>query len=308
MTDGSALAWLDSLPGVRADEPLAPHTTYNIGGPAERYVEISDVQSLAQVVAGCAARGVPLFALGNGSNILVADAGIEGLVVRGTDSAIVVEGDSIRASAGARMVKVAQAAERAGLAGLEWALGIPGTVGGSVHNNAGCFGSDMDATVARVNGLERDGAAAHWTHGACAFRYRGSAFVDGPLAGSLVSSAEFHLKPSGRAAIRLRMEEVQQARKETQPVTGRSTGSVFKNPPGDFAARLIEAAGLKGERAGGAMVSPQHSNYIVNADHATAADVAELVGYAREVVLEKTGVLLDLEMEPVGRWPAGAFG
>jgi UDP-N-acetylmuramate dehydrogenase len=305
VSSGERLAWLDSLSGIKRDEPLAPHTTYHIGGLAERYLEAGRRGLIGEVTAGCSRHDIPLFAIGNGSNVLVSDTGIEGLVLRITESNIIIDGDSIVAAAGARMVKVAQAAEHAGLTGMEWALGIPGTVGGSIYNNAGCFGGDIDTTVSRVGGFSADGSEQRWTHGVCAFRYRGSAFRDGALAGAVVSHAVFRLSPSGRAGIRLRMEEVQEARKETQPVTGRSTGSVFKNPPGDFAARLIDEAGMKGTRVGGAMVSLEHANFIVNAEHAAASDVAQLVRRVRETVRSKFDVELELEMEPVGLWSEG---
>lgn len=302
MTTAAALSWLDALPGVRAGESLAKHTTYRIGGPAERYLEVEGAVRLAEVLAGCAGRGIPVLAIGNGSNLLVADAGVEGLVVRYTDSSVRVDGVSVRAAAGARMVKAAQSAQAGSLTGMEWALGIPGTVGGSGYNNAGCFGSDMAATVAGVEGVDVTGNISLWSNRDCQFRYRGSAFRDGPLAGALVTGVDFRLQPGSAAAIKARMGEIQQERRRTQPVTGRSTGSVFKNPPGDFAGRLVEDAGLKGARVGGAMVSSDHANFIVNAGGATAGDVAALVARVQAEVERRFGIRLDPEMESVGRW------
>jgi UDP-N-acetylmuramate dehydrogenase len=307
VTSDASLAWLDTLPGVRAGEPLARHTTYRIGGPAERYLETADAGAAAGVVAGCVAHGIPMLALGNGSNLLVADAGVEGLVIRLTDTTINVAGSRLVAAGGGRMVKVAQAAERSGLAGMEWALGIPGSAGGSAYNNAGCFGSDMAATVANVDLIMPTGARRQVSNAECAFRYRGSSLRDGALQGSLVLAVTFALEPGDPAAIKARMAAVQAERHQTQPVSGRSTGSVFKNPPGDFAGRLVEAAGLKGTRVGGAMVSREHANFIVNAGGATASDVAELVRLVRTAVRDQTGVELELEMEAVGRWPAGVL-
>ena len=301
--NAATVAWLDALPGVQRVHPLAAHTTYRIGGPADWYVEAES--GIEAIVAGCRERGVPRTMLGNGSNLLVSDDGVEGLVVRVSDNTISVADSVVRAGAGARMVKVAQAAEAAGLTGFEWALGIPGMVGGSLHNNAGCFGSDMASTVTLAHGVGADGRAATWDRAQCAFSYRSSALRDGGLVGGVVTSVEFELAPGDPAAIRSRMEEIQQSRKRTQPVSGRSTGSVFKNPPGDFAGRLVEAAGMKGHALGGAMVSREHANFIVNADGATAHDVADLVALVQATVLERFGVRLETEIQVLGRWPGG---
>jgi UDP-N-acetylmuramate dehydrogenase len=302
MTGGTALKWLDSLAGVRSSELLARHTTYRIGGPAERYLEVAGTIRLAEVLGGCDARGVPVLVIGNGSNLLVADAGVEGLVVRLTETLVTAEAGRLRAAAGARMVKVAQAALAASLDGMEWALGIPGTVGGSTYNNAGCFGSDMAATVEAVEALDAAGQPLDLTNAECDFRYRGSSFRDGRLEGSVVTAVLFRLQPGDPALVKGRMEEIQMERRRTQPVSGRSTGSVFKNPPGDFAGRLIEAAGLKGERSGGAMVSREHANFIVNTGGASASDVAALVVRVQAEIERQFGVHLEPEMESVGRW------
>ena len=303
MTSAEAIAWLANLGAVRRDHPLAPHTTYRIGGPADWYLEAFN--GLEILAAGCRQRGIPLTLLGNGSNLLIADEGVEGLVVRPVDTSIEVRGDVIEAAAAARMVKVAQAAEKAGLTGMEWALGIPGTVGGSVHNNAGCFGSEIASTVFKVHGVTGEGEKTTWTTEQCAFAYRTSALRAGSLAGGVVTAGEFQLRDGDPAAIRSQMEEVQQARKATQPVTGRSTGSVFKNPPGDFAGRLIEEAGLRGRKIGGAMVSNEHANFIINAGGARAAEVAVLVRLVQAAIEDRFGIRLEPEIEVLGRWPDG---
>lgn len=300
---GSTEAWLASLPGARHQHVLAPHTTYRIGGPADWYLEAAG--GFDAIVSGCRDRGVPLTLLGNGSNLLISDAGVEGLVMRPADGSIRVDGTVVHAFAGARMVNVARAAEVAGLTGLEWALGIPGTVGGSLHNNAGCFGSDMASTVTWAHGVAPDGQAASWSNVECAFSYRSSAVRHGLLEGAVVTAVDFGLTPGDAPAIRARMEEIQQERKRTQPVSGRSTGSVFKNPPGDFAGRLVEASGMKGHRTGGAMVSREHANFIVNAEGATAVDVAALVTLVQAAVLEHFGVRMETEIQVLGRWPDG---
>lgn len=299
----AATSWLEALPGVRRDHSLAPHTTYRIGGRADWYLETGS--GFEALVAGCRRHRVALTMLGNGSNVLIADEGVEGLVIRCAGPFVAVHGDVVRAGAGARMVKVAQAAAEAALTGFEWALGIPGMVGGSVHNNAGCFGSDVASTVLRVHGVTPDGAGAAWTPEQCAFAYRTSSLRHGPLSGGVVVAAEFQLRPGDPAQIRERMEEIQQARRRTQPVSGRSTGSVFKNPAGDHAGRVIEAAGLKGHRLGAAMVSREHANFIVNAGGATAHDVADLVGLVQATVEDQFGVHLEPEIEVLGRWPGG---
>lgn len=299
----TAAAWLSSLPGVQRDHLLAPHTTYRIGGPADWYLEVSG--GWEAVVRGCLDHEVRLTLLGNGSNLLIADEGIDGLVVRAGDSSISVHGDVVHAAAGARMVKVAQAAEKAGLTGFEWALGIPGMVGGSVHNNAGCFGADVASTITAVQGVTPAGATTTWGTRDLAFDYRTSALRRGPLLGGVVVAADFQLQTGDPAVIRARMEEIGEARHRSQPVSGRSTGSVFKNPPGDHAGRLVEAAGLKGHRLGGAMVSQEHANFIVNAGGATAAEVAGLVLVVQKTVEEQFGVHLEPEIQVLGRWPGG---
>jgi UDP-N-acetylmuramate dehydrogenase len=299
----AATTWPATLPGVRRHHPLAPHTTYRIGGPADWYLEVSG--DWGALVSGCREHDVHLTLLGNGSNLLIADEGIEGLVARTSDSRIEVQGNVVSAGAGARMVKVAQAAEAAGLTGFEWALGIPGMVGGSIHNNAGCFGSDIASTVSRVMGVTAGGVAETWAPEECAFAYRTSAIRDGRLAGSVVTAADFELERGDPAAIRARMEEISQARRRTQPVTGRSTGSVFKNPPGDHAGRLVEAAGLKARAIGGAMVSREHANFIVNTGGARATDVAALVALVQATVEAQFGVILEPEIQVLGRWPGG---
>jgi UDP-N-acetylmuramate dehydrogenase len=301
--NAEATTWLANLAGVKRRHSLAPHTSYRIGGPADWYLEVGG--DLAVLAGGCHRRDIPLTLLGSGSNLLIADEGVEGLVVRPAINSTEVRGEVIVAAAAARMVKVAQAAEKAGLTGMEWALGIPGTVGGSIHNNAGCFGSDIASTVVLVHGAGADGATATWTAAECGFGYRTSALRGGRLAGGVIEAGEFQLRPGDPAAIRARMDEIQQDRKASQPVTGRSTGSVFKNPPGDFAGRLIEKAGLKGRIIGGAMVSPEHANFIVNTGSATATDVAAMVRLVQVTIEDRFGIRLEPEIEVLGRWPDG---
>ena len=202
----SAESWLASLPAIKRHHPLAAHTTYRIGGPADWYMEVSE--GWPGLVQGCRRYGVPQTPLGNGSNLLVSDDGVDGLVLRAADSSIEVRGHTVHAAAGARMVKVAQAAAGAGLTGFEWALGIPGMVGGSVHNNAGCFGSDIATTVRQVHGVTAAGDQATWSNAECQFAYRTSALRHGVLAGGVVTAAEFQLTPGDPAAIRTRMLEI----------------------------------------------------------------------------------------------------
>ncbi|HEV3235153.1 MAG TPA: UDP-N-acetylmuramate dehydrogenase [Candidatus Dormibacteraeota bacterium] len=297
----STMQWLQR--GANPNHSLAPHTTYRIGGAADWYLEVGSGWST--LMRETRERGIPVTLLGNGSNVLVADEGVEGLVVHPTDASIEVRGETVYAGAGARMVKVAQAAAGAGLTGMEWALGIPGMVGGSVRNNAGCFGSDIVSTVVAIHGHDPAGEERTWTTEELAFVYRGSALRDGELAGAVVTAAEFGLAPADAADIKRRMDEIQRQRRLTQPVTKRSTGSVFKNPPGDAAARLIDAAGLKGRTVGGAMVSPEHANFIVNAGNARAADVAELVRIVQATIEDQHGIRLETEIEALGRWPGG---
>lgn len=296
------LDWLSALPGVEPERPLARHTSFNIGGPADFFVEAGDVEEAARLVEGAARRAIPRLVLGAGTNLLIADAGVEGLVIRCTARGHRVEGSRIRAEAGLKMMRLARIAAGAGLAGLEFAIGIPGTVGGAVYQDAGCWGKEVRDVLSGAEGLVPGVGRVGWTPPDLGLGYRTSALREGPLTGALVVAATFQLTPGDGARSRAEMAGLTRQRVLTQPVASLNCGSVFRNPPGDSAGRLVEAAGMKGAREGGARVSETHANFIVNEGGATAAGVVILIERVREAVLRRSGVELEPEVEMVGRW------
>ncbi len=298
----SNLAWLRELPGVRQDELLAARTSFGIGGPAEFFTEMANSQSIAVAIEGCRLRGIPYLLLGAGTNLLVADSGIEGLVVRVVNRDYEIEGTRIRAGAGLKMMRLARIAADANLRGFEFAIGVPGTLGGAVYQNAGCWGKELREVLVEASGFQPGADRRTWSVPDLQFGYRTSALRDGPLRGSLVIDATIQLeRGDGEEAKRL-MSKLTSERSQTQPIKTKNCGSVFVNPPGDSAGRLIQAAGLKGTRRGAAVISELHGNFIVNEGGATAADVAALIEFARAQVMHRFGVRLEREVELVGSW------
>src|SRR5438445_1165679 len=298
----SNLAWLRDLPGVREGEPLGTRTSFGIGGPAEFFMEAANPQSIELALEGCRLRGIPYLLLGAGTNLLIADAGIEGLVVRVVNRDYEVEGTRIRAAAGLKMMRLARIAADANLRGFEFAIGVPGTVGGAVYQNAGCWGKELREVLVGVRGFQPGADERTWSLNDLQLGYRTSALRDGPLHGSLVIDATIQLeRGDGEEAKRL-MAKLTSERNQTQPIKTKNCGSVFMNPPGDSAGRLIQAAGLKGARQGAAVISALHGNFIINQGGATAADVAGLIEHARAEVIRRFGVELEPEVELVGKW------
>jgi UDP-N-acetylmuramate dehydrogenase len=291
------------------DEPLARFTTMRVGGPADLFVVAHNAFELRGLVRFARARAIPFFILGRGSNLVIADAGIRGLVIHARAEATRLDGDRYHAEAGVPMARAATETQQAGLTGLEYGLAIPGTVGGAVWANAGAHGSETagvleSAMVLMGDGTERDLPAAE-----LGFSYRHSRFKDhaaGQATGpeEIVISAVFRLRPADPAEIRARLDEIRRWRREHQPLGIPSAGSVFRNPPGDSAGRLVDALGLKGFRIGGAVVSEKHANFIVNDRKGTAADVRALADHVRREVREHHGIELRFEIEFVGDWPA----
>lgn len=296
------LEWLAGLQGVRQDYPLARHTSFNIGGPADFFVESDRPALLAEA---CHRRGVPHLLLGAGTNLLIADGGVEGLVIRCVDREWRVEGCRVFAGAGLKLMRLARICADHDLTGLEWAIGVPGTVGGAVYQNAGCWGSEMVDVLVEVEGWVPGQGAVRWQPQDLQLRYRTSALRRGPLRGCVVVGAWFQLRPGDGVASRRQMARWTAERSRTQPIRSKNCGSVFKNPPGDSAGRLLEAAGLKGAREGAAQFSDLHANFIVNLGGATAEEVERLIRRARATVSERFGIALEPEVELVGRWPAG---
>jgi UDP-N-acetylmuramate dehydrogenase len=281
---------------VRTEAPLAPFTTWRIGGPAEILATPEDAVDLVHAVRWANASGTPWRILGNGSNLLIRDEGVRGLVLRlrRTLDGIHVEETTIVAGAGASFPAVANAAATHGLAGLEFAAGIPGSVGGAVVMNAGWHQFETGNVVLRVDFLTQDGERETWPRERCAFGYRTSAFKGRP---GIVLEATFALAQDDPDAVRARLDQFAASRKQNQPTEWPSCGSVFLKPPGDFAGRLIEAAGLKGVREGGIEVSTKHANFFVNVGGGTARDVLALVARVEREVSERFGVKLHREFE-----------
>ncbi len=287
---------------VRQNEPMRNYTTWQIGGPAELFLEPESVEELERALRALCARGVEVHVVGGGSNLLVSDAGIAGAVIHlgGSLCGLEIKEDTVVAEAGVPLPFLAAKAAEAGLSGLEFAAGIPGTVGGAVVMNAGAYQSQMSDVVRSVRCCARDGTALRWLPAeACGFRYRGSRFrrEDAPV----VAAAEFALRAGDKKEILARMQANSAARRAKQPLGLPSAGSVFQNPPGDAAGRLIEAAGAKGWREGGAAVSEKHANFIVNLGGATCGDVLRLIRRIKEAVLAQSGVLLEEEIRFLGR-------
>ncbi len=297
---------LPTLPGVtfEYDAPLAPRTTYKLGGPADVLATVDDEDGLLALLALLAERELPWLVLGNGSNVLVSDAGYRGCVVILGDGFKSIgaegDGDDVRIAAGAAVsvTRLLRFARAEGLGGLSLLGGVPGTVGGVVRMNAGTrWGQTSDilasARLVSANGaMDRDAADL-------GLAYRTSALPEG----AVVVSARFRVSPASEASL-ADYDEVLAYRKATQPLQFPSCGSVFANPEGDAAGRLIEAVGLKGHRIGGALVAPQHANWILAEAGATAADVHALIRLARARVLAETGIALRPEVQFIGSFPA----
>jgi UDP-N-acetylmuramate dehydrogenase len=293
--------WLARWPGVRPREPLAPHTYYGIGGPADYYLPVHDESGLPELLRRLHVEGTPYVVLGWVTNSLVRDGGVEGLVLQMLTRRLQIAGPRVTVSAGYLMPKLAVDTAKAGLARLEFGAGIPGSVGGSVVGNAGAFGSEVKDVLDSTRLLTPEGKERNFDNRECRFAYRESRFKGNDHAGWVVLDATFELTPGDPSAGRARIQEIQRERRRTQPTARRSLGSVFKNPPGDAAGRLIEACGLKGQRAGGAQISDEHANFIVNLGGARGGDVLALMDAMRGRVQERFGITLEPEIRIVGR-------
>jgi UDP-N-acetylmuramate dehydrogenase len=279
------------------EEPLDRHTTMRVGGPARMFFTPRDVEEAADLLTELATRSVPTFILGGGSNLIVKDKGFDGAVINFSHLTTVrVAGDRIRCGAGAQLARVAKEAMRKGLSGMEGLVGIPGTIGGAVFMNAGGRNGEIADVVESVAALDRKGRLHRLARDEVGFRYRGTGLGD-----LVVVEATLRLAPGEKKAICEQMAQVLRKKHLSQPMGKRSAGCVFKNPaPERAAAWLIDQAGLKGQRAGGAEVSPRHANFIVNEDAASAADVFALIGRVRREVLARFGTALGLEVKVLG--------
>jgi UDP-N-acetylmuramate dehydrogenase len=279
-------------------EPLDKYTSFGIGGPAEVLIfpqGVGDVQAALQI---CREGGVPYLVLGGGSNLLVRDGGFRGVVLHleGVFTQLNVEGKRVRAGAGVRLSRLVAFCSKLALSGVECLAGVPGTVGGAIKGNAGAFGGSIADHLGEVRLLTCGGDQQALSADRLEFSYRRSSFPEG----CVILEGAFDLEPGDPLQIRRRVSENLLLRNRRQPVEWRSAGSVFKNPPGEYAGRLVEKAGLKGVRIGGACISPKHGNFIINLGGATAADVLALIELMGRRVREETGVELELEVRVVG--------
>lgn len=301
------ITWRDRLareaPGlVRFDEPLAGKVAFRIGGPAEAYARPEDVSQLRSLLLVAREHAVPVTLLGSGSNVLISDRGVPGLVLRLAGRLAEVSppvGDAperLYVGAGALNPRAVSQMLRHGLAGAEFLATIPGTFGGALIMNAGAHGAEIGPFVEEVELLDRELELVRRPGPACGFAYRSSGFRSGEiLLGAWLRVPRGDVEAAGRHLREMRLQ-----RRRTQPIGQPNAGSIFKNPPGDYAGRLIEACGLKGRRQGGAEISELHANFIVNLGGATAADVIALAGEARAAVAVRFGVELDWEVKRIG--------
>ncbi|MHB8631672.1 MAG: UDP-N-acetylmuramate dehydrogenase [Candidatus Limnocylindria bacterium] len=289
---------MNDLGGARA-EPMSRHTSLRIGGTADYFVRVRSEDDLIGAVRVAREAELPTFALGGGTNILVADRGIRGVVLQNAWSDVIVRGSVLDAASGTPLAHVAAVAARSGLLGLEWMATVPGTVGGAVHGNAGAFGSDTASALIDARLLDLNGDLWNARVDELAYGYRTSALQHTPV---ICVRARLQGEPGDRPTAVRRIKDLANERIAKQPLAQPNTGSIFRNPPGDHAGRLVEAAGLKGARIGDAMVSEKHANFIVNAGSATAADVRALMRRCQAEVRSRFGVELVPEVELVGEW------
>ena len=282
-------------------EPMAAHTTFKVGGPAKCFIEVENTTQLQKLQNYLALVECPFVVIGNGSNLLVSDAGYRGVVLQigKKMSQITVAGNVVKAQAGALMSQVAAAALQHGLTGLEFASGIPGTVGGGVVMNAGAYGGELAHVVTEVCVMNRDGEILNLDNATMEFGYRKSTIRKKPF---VVTEVSFELKPGDSGAIKAKMDELAVARREKQPLEYPSAGSTFKRPEGHFAGALIMDAGLRGFRIGGAMVSEKHCGFVINEGNATAADILAVIREIQRQVKERFNVDLETEVVFLGEF------
>ncbi|MEG0986796.1 MAG: UDP-N-acetylmuramate dehydrogenase [Clostridia bacterium] len=281
------------------EEPMSRHTTMRVGGPAQLLIMPRSAQQVCLALQAAGKLGIPAIVIGNGSNLIVRDGGVRGAVIALGESFSAIEaqdGHVLRAQAGARLAQIAAVALKKGLAGLEFASGIPGTVGGGVAMNAGAYGGEIKDVLARVTVLE-SGKLCAYDNAQMDFGYRTSRVL---RAGGVILDAEFRLHPDNAEAIGERMNQMNARRRDKQPLNFPSAGSTFKRPEGYFAGALIEEAGLKGLRVGGAQVSEKHAGFVVNTGGATAGEVLALIERVQAEVKRASGVALVCEVRVIG--------
>lgn len=286
--------------GIFMEEPMKKHTTFRVGGPADVLVQ-PDETALAAILALCRQYHVSYSFIGNGSNLLVGDKGIRGVVIEMTDPMgnIEVDGTKITAQAGAMLSKIANTAASNGLGGMEFAAGIPGSVGGAVVMNAGAYGGEMKDIIEKVYVLDENGAQLELDRDSLDLGYRHSCI---PEKKYIVTKVVLELVPRNEAEIRSEMKELNEKRAEKQPLQYPSAGSTFKRPEGYFAGKLIMDAGLRGYQVGGAQVSEKHCGFVINKGDATAADICQLMRDVSDKVQAQFGVVLEPEVKMIGEF------
>ncbi len=296
------LSEVTDLKNIFPDEPLSRHTSFRIGGPASFFAVCESISELKDIISVCKEEKVRWFVLGNGTNVLAPDEGFDGVVIKlgGAFGELSVseninDGSAlITAGAGASLAHLAVYALKKGFTGLEFAHGIPGSVGGAVYMNAGAFNREIADCIVSAEALTKDGEIVTYGREELELGYRKSRFMGND---EIVLDATFYVKVYPRIPIRALMEEYRKRRAEKQPLEMPSAGSAFKRPEGSFAGKLIEEAGLKGFKIGGAMVSEKHAGFIVNTGEATAKDVEELIEAVRRKVFENSGIMLEPEVK-----------
>jgi len=282
----------------RLAEPLAPLTSYRVGGKADILATPATVEELEQIIRYCMREGIPCFVMGKGANVLVHDEGFRGVValLEHCCGQLFHERNLLYVGAGATVADLVEYCEKHSLGGLDYMSGIPGTVGGALRMNAGAFVGEIGERVLRIDALDEKGRRVQLTREEAQFGYRRA---DG-LENKILLGCWLFLEPGNREQLTRSREDYLKRRAEKQPLEYPSCGSVFKRPPGDYAGRLIEAAGCKGFTVGGAMVSPKHANFVVNFNHASAGDIYEVIWRVQRKVYEHSGVWLELEVKLVG--------
>jgi UDP-N-acetylmuramate dehydrogenase len=299
---------LQSISGLRlkVSEPLARYTSMKIGGPADYFVETESEAALSQLLSLLSLHRLPFGLLGNGSNMLISDLGVEGVLVRLAGDFKRAEwheqgNDSwVEAGAAYAVTQLVREAARRGYSGLEFAEGIPGSVGGALIMNAGAYGAEFEKVCIAVYGRNQEGKPIQFSREQMRFTYRDSHLP----AGTVVTRVRLSLNREESSRVGMKLRELVTKRKSSQPTGYPNSGSMFRNPPGDYAGRLVEAAGLKGKQIGQAQISSKHGNFIVNLGGACAEDVRQLMELARAEVEAKFGVILVPEVKLVGRWPS----
>ncbi len=281
---------------IRLGEPLSKYTSFRVGGPADYFLEPADKQDVAAIVPFLNRESVPCLVIGKGSNMLVSDKGVRGAVLNLEQGLVGMRAEKgvVFVDAGVTMARFVDFCVQQGLKGVEMLPGIPGTVGGGVLMNAGAYGGEISDHLADVEVL-RNGEIIRVPKDQAGFQYRKSGFGE-----DIVLGASFRLEPGDKEEIMKRRKELMMKRNRAQPVNFPNSGSMFKNPPGSFAAKLLDEAGMKGTREGGAQISERHANFIVNLGDATASDILELIKLARKAVREKFGISLELEVKLIG--------